>query len=111
MAAGGERGADVVLQRYPLLTQHLWGRHFQLGRQFARLIGSPAVMRAGLALGMSTPPLFRILVRMMGNLVDPRDGDAVDRMVRLLESATPALTTADAPPVEKPGTALDRLAR
>ncbi|XNY99542.1 geranylgeranyl reductase family protein [Micrococcus luteus] len=111
LAAGTEAGADAVLRRYPVLTQHLWGRHFQLGRRFAQLIGHPTVMRAGLALGMSTPPLFRVLVRMMGNLVDPREGDAVDRMVRLLESATPALTTADVPAVEDRGSGLGRLAR
>lgn len=111
LAASTARGADAVLQRYPVLTQHLWGRHFQLGRQFAQLIGNPAVMRAGLALGMSTPPLFRIVVRMMGNLVDPRGGDAVDRLVRLLESATPALTTADALPVGDRAAGLGRLAR
>lgn len=111
LTAGTSAGADAVLQRYPVLTQHLWGRHFQLGRQFARLIGRPAVMRAGLAAGMATPPLFRVLVRMMGNLVDPREGDAVDRLVRLLESVTPALTTADAPPVGEQAATLGRLAR
>ena len=43
--------------------------------------------------------------------MDPRDGDAVDRMVRLLESATPALTTADSPRVEDGAAGLGRLAR
>ncbi|WP_288817782.1 NAD(P)/FAD-dependent oxidoreductase [uncultured Micrococcus sp.] len=104
LAVGTDRGADAVLSRYPLLTQHLWGRHFRLGAQFARLIGHPAVMRASLAAGMSAPALLRPLVRVMGNLVEPRGRagatpDGVDRLVWALEGLTPALTTADVPAV------------
>ncbi|MDO5634966.1 MAG: FAD-dependent monooxygenase [Micrococcus sp.] len=95
LATGSDRGADAVLARYPVMTQHLWGAHFQLGAQFAKLIGHPSVMRAALAVGLRSPLLLRTVVRVMGNVVEPRDGDAVDRLVRLLERLTPALTTAD----------------
>ncbi|MDO4240459.1 geranylgeranyl reductase family protein [Micrococcus sp.] len=104
LAAGSPAAADAVLSRYPVITQHLWGRHFRLGVQFAQLIGRPRVMRAALATGMAVPPLLRTVARVMGNVVDPAGGDAVDRAVRILESVTPSLTTADAP---RPGR-LDR---
>ncbi len=103
-AAGSDAAADAVLSRYPLITQHLWGRHFALGTRFARLIGDPRVMRASLGAGMAVPPLLRAVVKVMGNTVDPERGDAVDRAVRVLEALTPALTTADSAP-------LGRLAR
>lgn len=98
-AAPNTPAADAVLARYPVITQHLWGRHFRLGTVFARLIGEPRVMRAALATGMAVPPLLRTVARVMGNVVDPSGGDAVDRAVRILESVTPSLTTADAPGV------------
>ncbi|MDY6055202.1 geranylgeranyl reductase family protein [Micrococcus sp.] len=104
VAAPNAAAADTVLSRYPVITQHLWGAHFALGARFARLIGDPHVMRAALATGMAAPPLLRTVARVMGNVVDPRGGDVVDRAVRLLESATSSLTTADAP-------SLGRLAR
>ena len=97
LAAGSPSGADSVLARYPVMTQHLWGRHFRLGARFARLIGDPRVMRAALGTGMAVPPLLRTVARVMGNVVDSEGGDVVDRAVRVLESVTPALTTADAP--------------
>ena len=97
LAAGSAAGADSVLARYPVLTQHLWGRHFALGARFARLIGDPRVMRAALGTGMAVPPLLRAVVKVMGNTVDAEGGDVVDRAVRLLEAATPSLTTADDP--------------
>ena len=103
-AAGSDAAADTVLSRYPVITQHLWGRHFALGARFARLIGDPRVMRASLGAGMAVPPLLRAVVKVMGNTVDPERGDAVDRAVRVLEAITPALTTADSAP-------LGRLAR
>ena len=103
-AAGSDAAADTVLSRYPVITQHLWGRHFALGARFARLIGDPRVMRASLGAGMAVPPLLRAVVKVMGNTVDPERGDAVDRAVRVLEALTPALTTADSAP-------LGRLAR
>lgn len=99
LAVGSPTGADSVLARYPVITQHLWGRHFALGARFARLIGEPRVMRAALASGMAAPPLLRAVARVMGNVVDARGGDAVDRAVRVLESVTPALTTASEPPL------------
>ena len=84
-AAGTDGAADAILSRYPVITQHLWGRHFALGARFARLIGDPRVMRASLGAGMAVPPLLRAVVKVMGNTVDPERGDAVDRAVRVLE--------------------------
>ncbi|CAM3613125.1 geranylgeranyl reductase family protein [Micrococcus flavus] len=104
LAAGSPAAADAVLSRYPVITQHLWGAHFQLGARFAQLIGQPRVMRAALATGMAAPPLLRTVARVMGNVVDRSGGDVVDRAVRILESVTPSLTTADEP---RPGR-LDR---
>lgn len=95
-AAGSHAAADAVLARYPEITRQRWGRHFALGARFARLIGDPRVMRAALGAGMAAPPLLRAAVRVMGNTVDERGGDAVDRAVRLLEALTPPLSTADA---------------
>ena len=103
-AAGTDGAADAILSRYPVITQHLWGRHFALGARFARLIGDPRVMKAALGAGMAAPPLLRAAVKVMGNTVDARGGDAVDRAVRVLEALTPALTTAGGAP-------LGRLAR
>ena len=103
-AAGTDGAADAILSRYPVITQHLWGRHFALGARFARLIGDPRVMKAALGAGMAARPLLRAAVKVMGNTVDARGGDAVDRAVRVLEALTPALTTAGGAP-------LGRLAR
>ncbi|MFC7401177.1 geranylgeranyl reductase family protein [Citricoccus sp. GCM10030269] len=98
-------GREHELARYPVLTQEKWGSHFALGARFADLIGHPAVLKAALATGMRVRPLLRTVVQVMANLVDEQGTSAVDRTVRLLESAVPAATTlgADAPRRAKVG--------
>lgn len=88
--ANGPAQRERLLAAYPDRVRGAWGSHFTLGRLCAQLIGHPAVMRWGLAAGMSQPALMRLVVAVMANLAPDRPETAVHRLVRALEQITPA---------------------
>ncbi|PRZ39106.1 geranylgeranyl reductase family protein [Antricoccus suffuscus] len=72
------------------LRDHL-GSYYRLGGVFVKLIGNPHIMRIATKHGMPHPTLMKFVLKMMANLTDPRDGDAMDRILTGLQKITPAV--------------------
>ncbi|GAB3305990.1 geranylgeranyl reductase family protein [Epidermidibacterium keratini] len=72
------------------LADHL-GSYYRLGGVFVKLIGNPHIMRIATKHGLPRPLLMKFVLKMMANLTDPRDGDAMDRILNGLQKITPAV--------------------
>ena len=81
---------EQALQQYAARLDAAYGGYFTLGRLFAKAIGHPAVMRQATRHGLPRPTLMRFMLKLMANLTDPRDGDAMDRIINALSRAAPA---------------------
>ncbi|MCZ2859357.1 geranylgeranyl reductase family protein [Blastococcus sp. VKM Ac-2987] len=86
--AGAAR--EAVLQRYPEQLRAELGRHHRLGLGFLALLTRPSVVRLLAGRGLRRPALADAALRVLGNLTDGRDGDAVDRALTVLLRLTPA---------------------
>ena len=101
----GEMAADVIvqalarpegpareraLQAYPQALKDAYGGYYTLGRVFVRLIGNPSVMKLATRHGLPHPTLMRFTLKLLANLTDPRDGDAMDRIINALSKVAPA---------------------
>ncbi len=85
-AAGTER----VLQGYPATLKENYGGYYTLGRTFVKIIGHPAFMRFATRHGIKRPAVMRMTMKLLGNLTEPRGGDAVDRVINALSKIAPA---------------------
>ena len=70
--------------RYPQLLGDTYGRYFFIGRQFAKMIGNPAIMGRARKYFLPNRRVMAFALRVMGNLTDGRDGDAQDRLFHAL---------------------------
>ncbi len=59
-----------VLARYPGMLDEEYGLYFKMARLFARVIGSPALIRELTRVGMRSRPLMVWALRVMANLMD-----------------------------------------
>ncbi len=82
---------ESVLHGYPERLRAAYGRHHRLGMGFLALLARPEVVRFATAHGLARPALVAVALRLMGNLTDGWDGDAVDRGVALLTRLAPAV--------------------
>jgi flavin-dependent dehydrogenase len=87
--AGSAR--ELALSMYPKRLQQEWGAYYRLGGVFVKLIGNPKVMKACTRHGLPHPALMRLVLKLMANLTDPRDGDLSDRLINVLNTVTPAV--------------------
>ncbi|RKN48377.1 geranylgeranyl reductase family protein [Micromonospora endolithica] len=87
--AGPER--ERALMAYPTELKARFGGYYRLGGIFVKLIGRPEVMRMATRYGMPHPMLMRFVLKLLANLTDPRDGDAMDRVINTLTKAAPAV--------------------
>jgi menaquinone-9 beta-reductase len=74
-----------VAMLYPQVLRETYGRYFFIGRQFAKVIGKPAVMGAATRYLLPNRRVMGFALRMMANLSDGRDGDLQDRLFALLQ--------------------------
>lgn len=72
------------------LADHL-GSYYRLGGVFVKLIGNPHIMKLATKYGLPRETLMKFVLKMMANLTDPRDGDAMDRILTGLQKITPAV--------------------
>ena len=90
----GEMAADLVHEalvndrpaltmQYPQVLEDAYGAYYAVGRQFAKLIGKPAVMGRATAKLLPHRGIMAFALRAMANLSDGRDGDLQDRMLDL----------------------------
>jgi menaquinone-9 beta-reductase len=102
----GEIAADVIVQAlsrpagpqreralagYPTELKARFGGYYRLGGWFVKLIGNPHVMRAATRHGLPHPTLMRFVLKLLANLTDPRDGDAMDRIINAMTRVAPAV--------------------
>jgi flavin-dependent dehydrogenase len=83
-------GAETVLQTYPRQLKDAYGGYYTLGRSFVQMIGHPAFMRFATKHGVKRPYVMRFTMKLLGNLTEPRGGDATDRLLNALSKMTPA---------------------
>ena len=81
---------ERALEAYPAALKARYGGYYTLGRVFVRLIGNPEVMRLATRYGLPRPLLMKFTLKLLANLTDPRDGDALDRVVNGLSRLAPA---------------------
>jgi geranylgeranyl reductase family protein len=82
--------AERVLQGYPVALKQNYGGYYTLGRTFVKLIGNPTFMKFATRHGIKSPAVMRMTMKLLGNLTEPRGGDAVDRVVNALSKIAPA---------------------
>jgi menaquinone-9 beta-reductase len=83
-------GLETVLHTYPRQLKDAWGGYYTLGRTFVHAIGHPTFMRFATRHGVKRPYVMRFTMKLLGNLTEPRGGDAVDRLLNALSKMTPA---------------------
>ena len=81
---------EQALQGYPAAMKAAYGGYYTLGRVFVQLIGNPKVMQLATRHGLPHPLLMKFTLKLLANLTDPRDGDALDRVVNGLSRLAPA---------------------
>ena len=74
-----------LTMRYPQVLRDTYGRYFFIGRQFAKIIGNPAVMGTATRYMLPNRRVMAFALRVMGNLTDGRDGDMQDKLFNLLQ--------------------------
>ena len=80
---------ERVLEGYPAALDAAYGGYFTLGRVFAKMVGNPTFMKQATKYGLPRPRLMRFTLKLMANLTDPRDGDAMDRIINGLSKVAP----------------------
>jgi len=81
---------ERALEAYPAVMKQALGGYFTLGNQFVKLIGHPQVMKLATRHGLPRPLLMRFTLKLLANLTDARDGDALDRIINGLTRLAPA---------------------
>jgi geranylgeranyl reductase family protein len=89
LAREGE-ARERVLHSYPQVLADTWGGYYTVGRVFVKLIGNPSIMKLATRHGLPHPTLMRFVLKLLANLTDPSDGDAMDRIVNGLSKIAPA---------------------
>lgn len=89
LTAGTAADRERLLPCYPALLAERYGGYYSLGRFFVRLIGNPHLMRIGSRMALSQPTLMRFTLKLLANLTDHRDGDAMDRIINAMTRLTP----------------------
>jgi menaquinone-9 beta-reductase len=83
-------GTEAVLRTYPRQLKDAYGGYYTLGNSFVQMIGHPAFMRFATRHGIKRPYIMRFTLKLLGNLTEPRGGDATDRLLNALSKMTPA---------------------
>ncbi|MBB4929295.1 geranylgeranyl reductase family protein [Lipingzhangella halophila] len=85
-----QRERERVLLSYPRILSDVYGGYYTLGRVFVRMIGNPEFMKYATRYGLPQRTLMMFMLKMLANLTDPRDGDAMDRVINGLSKMAPA---------------------
>jgi len=86
----GTPSAERALESYPVTLKAELGGYYTLGRAFVKLIGRPEIMRICTKYGLPRKSLMRFTLKLMANLTDSRDGDAMDKVINSLSKIAPA---------------------
>ncbi|GAB3713264.1 geranylgeranyl reductase family protein [Nocardiopsis oceani] len=101
----GQIAADVIVQahgrttqqtrerallHYPDVLADTYGGYYTLGRYFVKVIGQPEFMKYATKYGLRQRTLMKFALKMLANLTEPSNGDAMDRVINGLRKITPA---------------------
>jgi geranylgeranyl reductase family protein len=81
---------EHALAGYPQALKQALGSYYTLGNVFSKLIGNPAIMRTATRYGMPREKLMRLVLKLLAGLYDPRDGDAMDKIITAATRLTPS---------------------
>ena len=81
---------ERVLESYPKALEAEYGGYYTIGRLFVKAIGHPSVMKLVTRHGLPHPTLMKFCLKLLANLADARDGDAMDRIITALNRLAPA---------------------
>ena len=81
---------ERVLESYPAALEAEYGGYFTIGRLFVKAIGHPSVMKLCTRHGLPHPTLMKFCLKLLANLSDSHDGDAMDRIITTLNRLAPA---------------------
>jgi len=73
----------ALAMQYPQVLRDTYGGYFAIGRQFAKVIGKPAIMGRATYHLLPHRGIMAFALRAMANLSDGRDGDLQDRLLDL----------------------------
>lgn len=86
----GTPSAERALDGYVTELKAQWGGYYRLGGVFVNLIGHPEVMRICTKYGLPRKTLMRFVHKLLANLTDAHDGDAMDFVINTLTKAAPS---------------------
>ncbi len=91
LAAPDAQRRERMLAFYPTQLRARYGGYYRLGGWFVKLIGRPEIMRFATKHGLPHPLLMRFVFKLLANLTDPRDGDAMDRVINAMTKVVPTV--------------------
>lgn len=77
------RDRPALTMQYPRVLEDTYGGYFAIGRQFAKVIGKPAIMGRATYHLLPRRGIMAFALRAMANLGDGPDGGLQDRMIEL----------------------------
>lgn len=86
----GTDSAERALHGYRSRLQSELGGYYRLGTVFVKLIGDPRIMHLCTTYGLPRKTLMRFVMKLLANLTDRRDGDAMDRIINGLCKVAPS---------------------
>ena len=86
----GTEPAERALHGYRTELRARLGGYYRLGTIFVKLIGDPRVMHLCTTYGLPHKTLMRFVMKLLANLTDRYDGDAMDRIINALCKAAPS---------------------
>lgn len=87
----GQPGAMVLSRAWPQVLRQHYGDAFSIARRLAGLLTVPGLLPVAGPVGMRSRSLMKVALRVMGNLVDEQDRDAVARLWRIAGRGSQAL--------------------
>ncbi|MGO1400854.1 MAG: geranylgeranyl reductase family protein [Flaviflexus sp.] len=81
---------DRVLHQYSAELREELGGYYSLGRIFATLIERPEIMHLCVHYGLPRPTLMRLVMKLLSDGYDRRDGDWMDKLITTLTKVVPS---------------------
>lgn len=86
----GTANAEHALHGYPSALRESLGGYYRLGTVFVKLIGNPRIMHICTKYGLPRKNLMRFVHKLLANLTDSKDGDAMDKIINSLTRIAPS---------------------
>ncbi|GAB3211410.1 geranylgeranyl reductase family protein [Marinactinospora thermotolerans] len=90
MSRPTQQARERTLLAYPRTLRDTYGGYYTLGRYFVKMIGNPDIMKYATKYGLPRPLLMRFTLKLLANLTEPSQGDAMDRVINGLSKMAPA---------------------